>query len=343
MRNGHTSLRLHDDDEKNMDSKQPICLVSLGAKRKIEFVDKRQEKKWQTALSLQPEDRSMYIMKPGCQTYFEHRVRKNIRVRDERFALSFRCMIPSSELDTYTPSPVKNLISKFDTPAAIPTPLISPKAMTDTSTPNVTCEKASSLMDNVCSGFSPFPTDDTLNSKQSSNSGYRSPDNDKNCVIFGTSITERVDGNKMSRGSRKVLNLSESGAKIEHIGETVRDFCIENPRVINNVDKVILCVGVNDIKHFDSIKYDLNKRFRKPLTRLINQVKLLLPNAQIIFKSVLPMKIFYFYTTKSVHEFNLLLLDLCGNYGCIFSTVFRDFSMNMVMITTKICTGTSGT
>ena len=323
MRNGYTSLRLHDDNEVNMDSKQPICLVSLGSRRKIEFVDKRQVNKWKTCLSLQPDDKSMYVMKPGCQTYFEHRVRKNIRVRQERFSLSFRRMIPSKELEKVTPPPVKNLIESFDTPG--PTPILPPLQSDNTSTPNfVKNQKATSLLDNAV-GFSPFPKDDTHTSKQSSNSGYGSANNDRYCVIFGTSITEPVDGEKLSRGTRKVINYSESGAKIEDIREAVRDFCIENPCAINKVDKVIICVGVNDIKYFDSIKYDLNKRFRKPLIRLINQVKLLLPNAQIIFQSVLPMKLFYVYCAKSVHEFNYLLLELCGLYGCIFHDCFSGF------------------
>ena len=69
----------------------------------------------------------------------------------------------------------------------------------------------------------------------------------------------------------------------------------------------------------------MTKRFRGPLTRLIKQVKLMFPSAQIIFKCVLPFRIIYKYNPKSVHEFNYLLLELCTEYGCIFMDCFSEF------------------
>ena len=52
---------------------------------------------------------------------------------------------------------------------------------------------------------------------------------------------------------------------------------------------------------------------------------MLIPSAQIIFKSVLPFKILYKYNPQSVHEFNYLLLELCGKHGCIFFDCFTEF------------------
>ena len=138
-------------------------------------------------------------------------------------------------------------------------------------------------------------------------------------------MTANGDGGKMSKGSRRVINISDSGNKIADISNSVRDFCLENPTVTGNVDKVIIAVGTNDIRFYNSFQYDLVKDFRGPLTRLILQTKLMFPNAQIMFKCVLPFRIIYKYNVKSVHGFNYLLLDLCTKHGCIFLDCFSQF------------------
>ena len=49
------------------------------------------------------------------------------------------------------------------------------------------------------------------------------------------------------------------------------------------------------------------------------------PSAQIIFQSVLPIKVFYNYTAYSVHQFNELILETCKKFGCIFLDNFSNF------------------
>ena len=323
---GNNSLRKHDDDELAMDPTQPICVITLGATRKIEFLKKRQIGYAHTDLALLPLDKSLYVMKPGCQTYFEHRVRKDKRVKTERFCLSFRHFIPSNErsppmtlpptVSTVTPSPVQNLNNKFDNSS--PEDFVTP--MRGDFNPHDSTKLIHSLKEQA-QGFSPFSRDDTF----ATNSPAKSTCGEKLCVIFGTSITHAVNGEMMSRGSRRVINISESGNKIGDIMDSVRDFCLENPSAVNSVDKVIISVGTNDIKHFNSFDHDLNKRFRRPLTKLMKQVKLVFPLAQIIFKCVLPFKITYKYHPKSVHEFNVLLLELCKEHSCIFMDCFGGF------------------
>ena len=333
MHSGNAGLRLHDDNEESMDPHQPICVLSLGAKRTVEFCSKSQTDYRKTLHSITPDDTSLYVMKAGCQSHFLHRVRKNKSIKAPRYTLSFRCFIPKGERKTEqsTPSPVKNLIAKFEgpdeefkTPASAgpytsasscseqPNPTNSTPIPRDHSVPDLA--KASL-------GFSPFACHDNImfTSQESA------PDTDKFCVIFGTSITQGVDGDLMSRGSRRVINRSVNGAKIGDIREEVRDFSIENPGVIRKVDKVILCIGTNDIKHFDCFKYDVSKRFRSPLTHLIKHIKFIFPNAQIIIKSVLPIQIKFKYIPKSVQDFNYLLIELCGKLGCIFFDCFAEF------------------
>ena len=145
------------------------------------------------------------------------------------------------------------------------------------------------------------------------------------CLILGTFITEGVNGAKMSCDSTRVINLSKSGYRIGDIADCIRRFGEENPCVWRTVRKIIFSFGTNDIRCFNSFKYDVSKKFRRPIVKVIDQAKHSFPLAQLVFQSVLPIKIQCDYQIKSVHEFNLLLLNLCGENGCIFLDCFSDF------------------
>ena len=335
-KSGEAGIRLHDDNEPSLDPDSPICVVSLGATRKIEFVDKSNSDFRHTIKSINPEDSSVYIMRPGCQEHFLHRVRKDRRIKHERFIISFRKFIPEKERQTnlyqksFSVSPVTNLLKKFDCATPIP-PAADLNRVANGATPRIPQPRASTAtrdanvksvhVDSASVGFSPFSRDDSFPSGVSNNN----TSNNKYCVIFGTSITTNVDGAKLSRRSRKVINCSASGAKIGDISDEIKDFCVDNPGIISNVDKVIICLGTNDIKFFNGVKFNVSKKFRSPLTRLVNLIKFLLPEAQIVFKCVLPMKVYYNYTAKTVHDFNYLLLEICRKNGCIFFDCFAEF------------------
>ena len=195
----------------------------------------------------------------------------------------------------------------------------TPHANTPTpSTPMV--PKQSTPGDNA--GYLPFPN---LKDVSANTTSSGSDHEQYYSVIFGTSITSGIDGDLMSRGARKVINVSGVGNKIYDIANSVHDFCLENSDIVSQVDQVIVCIGANDIKFFDSVKNNISKRFRKPLARLVKQLGLIFPSAQIIFKCVLPIGIMHSYTVKSVHDFNYLLLDICTQYGCIFMDCFKMF------------------
>ena len=325
FKTGEASIRLHDDDEVEMDPSQPICVVSIGANRKVEFVNKNQNDFRYTTLSFEPEDSSLYVMRPGCQKYFLHRVRKNKRIKNERFSISFRRFIPAKERAehvTNTPSnqtayPALNLMDKFES-----SPIVS---TTNTVLQSHSSTNKMQFSDTSVPGYSPFSRDIKCVDRNDTATSKTSCSKNKFCVIFGTSITENVDGDILSRKSRKVINCSVPGAKIGDIRQEIQDFCADNPGVINHVDRVILCIGVNDIKFFDGIRYDIFKRFRSPLTNLVKLIKYLLPEAQVIIKCVLPMTRYYRYIVQTIHDFNLLLLEICGKNGCIFLDCFADF------------------
>lgn len=308
-KNGNVNVGKHNDNEISMDASQPICVVSLGVKRQVEFIDCQGDSYRPSCLKLNPADRSVYTMKPGCQNHFLHRVRKDKRIKTGRYSLSFRCFVPGVRAKhnatvPATPAPVTPAVVKPDITPSVPSP---PSAPGFSKSPD---------------GYSPFTPNQSLQSKTSYGNDLNS---DKICVIFGTSITSRVDENKLSRKNRTVVNCSTSGAKISDISEAVNEFVTDNIHIVNKVDKIILCLGTNDVKYFNSFQYSLRKRFWSPLTRLVDQVKLLFPGAQIIFKSLLPMRIIRKYTVDNVHLFNGLLIDICAKYGCIFFDCFRNF------------------
>ena len=84
----------HTDDEENLDEDSSICTVSVGATRDVEFLPNNKAGTGPRATVLKTitvEDRSMYIMKAGCQQLFRHRVPISLNTKGgERFCLSFR-------------------------------------------------------------------------------------------------------------------------------------------------------------------------------------------------------------------------------------------------------------
>ena len=315
-KNGNVNAGLHHDGEETMDPSQPICVYTIGAKRKIEFVNNG-HRSYTSSLVLQPEDGSLYVMKVGTQEHFRHRVRKCRLVKDERISLSFRCFRP-----TETSASDSGSSANFVTPpqtAATPSanlPMTPVKHPRTASTPRSLCP--------ANMGYYPYPghKDDTLYSGQA-NIPTGNP-KEKLCLLFGSSITVPVDGSKMSRGNRTVINLSSSGFRIGDIAKATTEFWEENQDCINRVDKVIINVGTNEIKGYNGFARKVNV-FWGPLCKLVQTIRFCFPNAQIIFQSVLPIRSFYRYNAYTVNQFNLLLIKLCKMFGCYFFDCFSLF------------------
>ena len=179
----------------------------------------------------------------------------------------------------------------------------------------------SSIQSPVAPGYSPFPSHDvpTVLSKD------HTPASEKPCVIFSTSITEAVDGLKMSKKNRTVVNFSSSGANIDDIRLMANDFHQENLRSIHKIYQIVVSVGTNDIKWYNCFARNLKRDMKPKLVSLIKELKLLFPPAQIYFHTVLPMRIVYKYTAASVHQFNNLLYEVCSQYNCFFFDCFARF------------------
>ena len=129
----------------------------------------------------------------------------------------------------------------------------------------------------------------------------------------------------MSKKGRTVVNLSTSGAYIEHIKKMAHDFHYENPNSIHKVDKIVVSAGTNEIKWYNCHSKNLRHEFKPKLIDLIIDLKQLFPAAHITFQTVLPIRIVYNYTVDSVHGFNNLLLEVCSQFGCTFYDCFSRF------------------
>ena len=317
---------MHDDNENCLDSSQPICILSVGSTRRIEWVDKQQESYKIPVKHIDPVDGSLYTMRAGCQERFLHRVRKNKKVREGRFCLSFRCFV--EDHDDKPPSKLPDKLLDVSNLHSTPVP---PQSVPLN---NSDCDKVvvkKSLLfeegEKISSGYSPFPNrrDSEAQTSYSNKSGQSTGGTSQRlCVLLGTSITTRVDSKLLSRKGTVVVNRSESGATIQDIYESVNDFYYENINHAHKVSKVILSLGTNEVKTFNSFKYSISK-FYEPLVNLVKQIKLLFPLAQVIFQSLLPIRVVYKFTSKSVHEFNELLIKVCIRYNCIFMDCFRLF------------------
>ena len=335
---GDVNCRLHQDDEDMLDSDQPICVVSFGAKRQVEFVAKNKSSKYKADLTLQPEDSSLYIMRPGCQQEFLHRVRRDKRIRKHRISLSFRRFIPQVETPAIKQEPISPIAPMapmadmgvmadwgdlISTPPKLPPPS-SPTGDTVQQEPKppaaVTPPPPTSLHD-VPQGYSPFGQNSSANDR------FLNPDQQtqKICLLLGSSITSKVNGELLSRKSRTVINLSESGARIFDISKIANDFYLENACLVHKVDKIVINIGTNDVKWLNGFKISVYKKLRAPLCDMIRNLKFLFPSALIVFTTMLPISALYNYTAPTVNSFNRLLFEVCCDLGCIFFDCFRDF------------------
>ena len=314
MANGKSNLRLHDDSEETMDESQPIVVLSMGIDRAIEFFGKYQKSTEPPALSITPEAGSLYAMLPGCQEYFKHRVPTNKTLAGARYSLSFRCMkaAPVDSITPGTPGKVKDMIDQFNNNG-------SPKNTQPSSVPSYTQAEMSD--------FQPLSS---VQFQQDNNSGPGVKYTKKmTTVLFGTSITKNVEGSRLGLRGRKVINISESGARINKIESrgrvadisTMVDKFVRDDPAASDIEKVILSFGTNDIK-FSSKGV---KHLRSHVYDLLNKVKLYFPGALVFIQCTLPIKNQYWYTCSNVLNFNNILREACYCTNSFYIDCFNDF------------------
>ena len=96
-------LTLHQDNEDILDRSQPICCITIGCTRKLQFWDSGTEATGSLIKEVTMDEGTLVTMWPGCQTKLWHKVPRNDKKENgdnTRYALSFRKVQPSTPLDT---------------------------------------------------------------------------------------------------------------------------------------------------------------------------------------------------------------------------------------------------
>ena len=284
-KDGKAGIRLHQDDEKELDPNSPICVFTVGAIRPVDFLSIHKNYQQTPCLTLKPTEGSLYLMKPGCQKCYKHRVLAQ-KSAGPRFSLSFRRRLPVPELQ---PSPIKSQLVK------------SRGNVTSTPMQFVTSSQAGSKP------YCPLRT---------SSAPRVLSDNPTTTVLFGTSITSGIKSSDVTSGSRNFVNCSTSGARIQDVEEMMLNFS-ETDQLAGEVEKVIISVGTNDVKHHRR-RHGGMWNFRQPLIELVKKARALFPGAAVVIQSLLPMKNIYWYTVGNVLGFNDVIRDICSSYNCYF-------------------------
>ena len=235
---------------------------------------------------------------PELLLYFRHRVPTDKIKLASRFSLSFRRLIPVSEpvdLGTVSGSgsgsPVKAMTAHFEKLQESPSAATISKAA-----PSPNIERSS------------IPVSD-----------WR----DRNLtVLFGTSITDRIQGKWIAGPGKRCTNVSKSGARIADISRMVDNFYQRNVNTeVKNVEKIILSFGTNEVKH----ETGGVAKFEQPILDLLRKVRKLFPDSTVYVQSVLPTRNVYWYCTPNLLDFNSILKAACLRVNCTFVDLFWDF------------------
>ena len=273
--------RLHADNEPTLDHSQPIYIVSVGAQRPIQFYRKHQHHTEEPHLVIDLKPGSLCGMLPDCQHHFKHRIPPGTE-QGFRFSLSFRCRRSQEHPRT----PVKEMVAIFEEDNIH----TSPKGNEKSPIP-------------VSQSYPPQHTTTPLTS-----------------VIFGTSITTKLDPKRLAQGNRKCINKSVSGATIASITKSMEQFFEDTSTNSLDIGKVIFSLGTNDIRFRKGVYYLKNQ-----IVDLIHKTKMFFPQAKIYFQSVLPIKITKYFHASNFVNFNKLLWELCKAEKCSFIDIFREF------------------
>ena len=187
--NSHkTSLSLHRDDEPLISQSSSICTMSFGAPRHLELVFDG-KKNFRTDLSLPATDRTLNIMKPGCQQAMRHRVppgkAANKGSPSWRFSLSFRKLAQPST-------------SQQQTQPTVPTP------------PSLSTPNSNSI------------------TEPNASTTLKTPPKYVN-LIAGDSFVARLDVSRLGKGKQEVVNIAKGGSKISTIQKSLEVFHSSNP------------------------------------------------------------------------------------------------------------------
>ena len=140
-------------------------------------------------------------------------------------------------------------------------------------------------------------------------------------LIAGSSITKRLDADKLGKGRVKVVNISVGGNTFHKTQATIEDYYNSNKDSVN-VTKLFVTGGCNDIRYLYSRGV---RHLKAPITRLMLKIRELFPNAEVYFHSVLPNRIVNRWTVDNVVGVNNLIRGCCSMNKIYYLNFFGDF------------------
>lgn len=146
---------------------------------------------------------------------------------------------------------------------------------------------------------------------------------DRVTIIAGDSFSVGLDEVKLGRrGRRKVVNLSKGGASIKEVSLQLDQFFLTSSQVTCSVDKVMVCVGTNDIRH---CRENGVRHLKQPLVSLVEQIKESFPDASVWFQCLVPLPLQHQYSVRNVEQFNKMLFEVCSFMKVYFLDIFKQF------------------
>ena len=128
------------------------------------------------------------------------------------------------------------------------------------------------------------PCSSTTPSTSTHNTTFRIP----TIIIVGDSFAARLDADRLSMGSKNVINIAKGGNKIPDTIDSIKKFH-ENPdngKFI--VDQVFISIGTNDIRH---CRGEGVAKYKGELFRLTRYIKEIFSSSKIFYQSLLPLPI----------------------------------------------------
>ena len=119
-------------------------------------------------------------------------------------------------------------------------------------------------------------------------------------------------------------NLSKGGARLADVQKQLEGYFLspEHARGDVVVNKVFLSVGTNDIR---DCREKGVRGLKAVLLHVVEQVKLMFPDAMVWIQSLVPLPWQHKYTFQNVQEFNSVIYEVCKHTQSFYLDIFHDF------------------
>ena len=289
--NNNASIDFHDDNESLIDGRSSISTITFGSSRTVDFCDHKLRPRIPQH-SIDCNNHDMMVMKPGCQQSLVHRVRKGSGSNDIRIVFSFRKIV----------DPLNPTSSNAD----------DPEISFDVASPISPSTDAASS--------SPEPPNTSVQ-----NSHLSSQQRPKVTLLAGDSFLVGLDIDRLGRkGKKTVVNVSKGGASVEDVSRQIEAYFLSFTDEISSpfVEKVVVCVGTNDIRN---CRENGVRHLKRPLVSLMEKIKLIFPDATVWFQSLIPLIVQNQFSVKNIEQFNSLLFEVCSYMKVYYLNIFGMF------------------